>query len=419
MRLLYLTHQYFPRHVGGTEVYTRGLIRRAIAAGHQACVISCHESPSGDPADFGVQRTEHEGVPVVEIHFNLSVTADPARCEYDNPFTAGLVAAEVAAFRPDVVHVMHALKLSGAAVRACIDAGCPVLVTLCDFWFLCPRHTLLKPDGTVCSGPDRPLKCLACCRQLHGVAPPPRDWRDGLRWLRDLWTIQRRTAYLRRTLQGARQIVALSHFQKNLFVANGYPGDRIEVIDHGLEIDAPAGPRPPRRSEPLRVGFIGSLVPFKGAHVLLEALAREPSLPVECRIHGPLGGDPYTARLREMAGRDPRVRLMGGFEPQELGRVLDEMDLLAVPALWYENNPLVVKAALHRGVPVLASRIGSLEEMLRPRGAAWLVEPGDVAAWAAALRRLSAAPLPVCPPLPVKSIDDNARELFALYRRVA
>src|SRR4051812_2286102 len=122
MRVLYLTHQYFPQ-VGGTEVYTRGLVRRARAAGHDALVVASRESPSGDPRDFRTELAEHEDVPVVEVHFNLSVTPDPVRCEYDNAFVGRAVSGLLESYRPDVVHVMHAMKLSGAALQACYRAG--------------------------------------------------------------------------------------------------------------------------------------------------------------------------------------------------------------------------------------------------------------------------------------------------------
>lgn len=416
MKVLYLTHQYFPRHVGGTEVYTRGLVRHLIRAGHPCTVITCHEGPSPHRDDFHVERTAHEGVPVVEIHFNLSVTEQPARAEYDNPFPAAAVRAELERFRPDVVHVLHAMKLSGAAVQACVDAGVPVILTLCDFWLLCPRHTLLQPDGTVCTGPDAPLKCVPCLRDLHGFPPAPVDEAGRKAWAADLQAIRGRTDFLRHVSLGAWRIIALSHFQKRLFVANGYPATRIEVLEHGvdLEEDDPPAARQPGRLR--RLGLVGSLVPHKGAHVLLEALAGLPEWDVECRVHGTAPpGDAYGERLREQAARDSRVQLLGEFAPADLGRVLCELDLLAVPALWYENNPLVVQAALRVGVPVLASRLGTLEEMLAPRGPDWLVEPGNVAAWTAALRRLAGAPLPAFAPAPVKTMDDNARELLAIY----
>jgi glycosyltransferase involved in cell wall biosynthesis len=425
VKILYLTHQYFPRHVGGTEVYTRGLVRRARAAGHQPLVVTCHEIASGDPADFRLEQTAYEGVPLAEIHFNLGATRHPARAEYDNAFVRGVVAEQCRSFKPDLVHVMHAMKLSGAAMEACAEAGVPTVVTLCDFWFICPRHTLLKWDGAVCDGPDRRFKCLPCVNRLHGFAAPP--WpkpapRRLLGYARDVWAIERRAETLKRTLSQARRVFALSEFQKRMFVRNGFPPERIEVMTHGLETEGlvAAGQGRGETGAPRRVrriGFIGSLVRHKGAHVLLEALALAPRLDVECLVYGPLReGDAYVNELRERAGRDRRVRLMGGFAPSEMGRVLREFDLLAMPALWYENEPLVVKAALYVGCPVLASRIGSLAEMVEEGRSGWLVEPDSPQAWARAITDIASAPLPASfSPIPVKTMDENARELFQVY----
>jgi glycosyltransferase involved in cell wall biosynthesis len=89
-----------------------------------------------------------------------------------------------------------------------------------------------------------------------------------------------------------------------------------------------------------------------------------------------------------------------------------------MPALWYENAPLVVKAAQHTGLPVMASRIGSLEEMVRHGPDGWLVPPGDAAAWADALR--AACVGPECRPEPkaVKTLAENSREMLEIYRSV-
>src|SRR5262249_21246492 len=142
-------------------------------------------------------------------------------------------------FRPDVVHVMHAMKLSGAAVQVCVAAGVPVVVTLCDYWFICPRHTLLFPDGLPCSGPESPLKCLPCFHQLHAPAAPPAGTAGDLARRKDALAIAGRADYLRRVLLQARRIIALSRFLKLAFVRNGYPAERIEVIEHGLELELP------------------------------------------------------------------------------------------------------------------------------------------------------------------------------------
>jgi glycosyltransferase involved in cell wall biosynthesis len=141
-----------------------------------------------------------------------------------------------------------------------------------------------------------------------------------------------------------------------------------------------------------------------------------PNLPIECLLYGPLrDGDAYVDRVHALADRDPRVRLMGGFEPSQMGRVMRSFDLLALPALWYENDPLVAKAALYLGVPILASRIGTLPEMLKEGQNGWLVEADDPAAWAWTIKNLTEKPLPDFPPVKVKTMNENARELFQIY----
>ena len=124
----------------------------------------------------------------------------------------------------------------------------------------------------------------------------------------------------------------------------------------------------------------------------------------------------YSARLRALAKGDARIRFRGGVAPAALEGVWDELDLLVVPSLWWENSPLTVLEALAAGVPVVASRTGGVPEVL-PQDAGALVPPGDVNALRSALAdvlegRLLAGALA---PLPLKTAALGARELAALY----
>jgi glycosyltransferase involved in cell wall biosynthesis len=89
----------------------------------------------------------------------------------------------------------------------------------------------------------------------------------------------------------------------------------------------------------------------------------------------------YIEKIHDLAAELPPVRLCGTFSPDEMGKVLQDADVLVLPAVWYENEPLVVKAALYCHIPVLASKIGSLEEMIEDGKTGWLLPPGDQEAW--------------------------------------
>jgi glycosyltransferase involved in cell wall biosynthesis len=236
------------------------------------------------------------------------------------------------------------------------------------------------------------------------------------RFWRDIDAIRRRHAYLREIVEQANCVISLSEFQKEMYVRNGYDEHKIRIIHHGVETD---GLKPASRlpTDPLELVFIGSLVYNKGAHVLVNALGRRPSAKVRLLIYGDdSGSNSYLESLKRLAASDERVQLMGTFPTSEMGRVLETAHALAVPALWYENEPLVVKAAQYIGLPVLASNIGTLATSIQSGVNGWLIPPGDVEAWAGAIESLN--PAPFHPDSSIKSIDENACELFGIYEDI-
>jgi glycosyltransferase involved in cell wall biosynthesis len=429
MRIVYLTHQYFPDHIGGVEVYTRGLAMRMRQLGHEPYIITCRSSldlPS-------VREREIDGITVWEIPFDLLDSLHPAHAEYCNSITAAQVHDLLLHLRPDIVHAMHLMNLSGSVLEQCNALAIPFIVTLTDFWPICPRHTLLRWDNNLCYGPRHRFDCVRCVHHTYGFAghrvqshPEPLMWlellglqalnRSGL--LPDLRAIQQRLTYLREEILGAVYIIALSQFQKSMFVRNGYHADRIEVIQHGLEI-AGIEMRPSRDPDaPLVVGFIANVTPHKGLHILLDALARCQDAPLELRIYGTLQpSSDYGSQISAQLAQEPRASWKGTFEPDSMGEILRQMHVLAMPALWFENEPLVVKAALFAGIPVLASDLGSLRSMIEHGQAGWLIPAGDVGAWSDALANIESLQPPTCGK-PIKTMDENAAEMAHMYEKV-
>jgi glycosyltransferase involved in cell wall biosynthesis len=437
LRIVYLTHQYLPRHIGGTEVYTHGLAVRAKQAGHSVRVITHVESPSLDSVDYKTEHTEHDGIPVTDINNNLSRAPDPARAEYDNPYIAELLRRELETTRPDLIHALHVMKLSGAALELCYDMNIPVVLTLADYWFICPRHNLVRWNEQVCSGPAHDLDCMRCLHDLHGFVAGrtqklPVPLLRGLsslgstlpkqrlpRFWRDVDAIRQRQGYLQQIVGRADRVIALSEFQKKMFVQNGYSAETIQVLHHGLET---AGLKPATLAptEELEIVFVGSLVYHKGPHILLRALAQYPESKIRLLLYGDASGsNPYLDSIKELVAADGRVKLMGTFPLEEMGRVIETAHVLAMPALWYENEPLVVKAARYVGLPVLASDIGTLASSIQHGVDGWLLPAGDIAAWANALRSLNPKTLPRRPAdISIKSMDDNALELLDIYQEI-
>ena len=116
------------------------------------------------------------------------------------------------------------------------------------------------------------------------------------------------------------------------------------------------------------------------------------------------------------AAGDPRVRFRGPFAEGSQDAVLDSIDVLVLPSVWWENSPLVVLEAQGRGVPVIASAIGGVPELVTG-DSGLLVPPGDRVQLRDALRsvrdgvRLAGA----LAPLPLQTVAEHAAELEGVY----
>ncbi|MEM9478966.1 MAG: glycosyltransferase [Verrucomicrobiota bacterium] len=432
MRIAYLVHQYLPAHIGGTELYTRDLAIRSRNAGHEVCILTHEETNSLDDKDFGIVEDEHEGLPVFRLRHNLGATGNVALCEHDNAKTGAMTRAVLEKFQPDLVHILHLLKLSGTAMQAAIDLGIPCIVTLCDFWAVCPRHSLLRWDGELCRGPRHRFDCMRCFHDLHGVPRGPlQDLPEKKMWSRTrraLWfsrekdkafiaetqALGKRNRFLRETLLQADRIIALSAFLKDIMISNKYPGERIMVCNHGLDTTPLEIHRAKEPNNDIPVfTFIGGYSDFKGLPLLLKALAGRPDLNLSLQVFA-YGEAPPRGNT------DSRVTHRGTFPPLEIGEILAASDFLVVPSRWYENEPLVVKAARYVGLPVITGDIGCLPGMVRDDPRSRIVSPHDsVEAWGETLAAC-------CQEVPqervaakVKTIDENHSEMLALYDEVA
>jgi len=226
--------------------------------------------------------------------------------------------------------------------------------------------------------------------------------------------MDRRAEALGDTLGEVDVVLAPTAFMRDRAVEFGVKPARARLMRQGVLRSAPrarpAGPRP-------RVGFVGTIAPHKGVHVLVEAFRALPDPKATLDVHGTETVYPsYAAGLRRAAEADGRIRFHGPFAEGAQDRVLRGVDVLVLPSVWWENSPLTVQEALGGGVPVIASATGGVPELIAP-DAGVLVPPGDAPALRDALASVvSGARLGEArEPLPLKTIAEEAAELEAVY----
>ncbi|MBP9826681.1 MAG: glycosyltransferase [Thermoanaerobaculia bacterium] len=260
---------------------------------------------------------------------------------------------------PDLLHIHHLAGNGFALVDEARRRRLPLVLQLQDWWLLCARANLLDRDRRLCPGPT-PGRCSAC---LPLTRLTPSAGLNG-RLNRALYRIRDRRA--RSVLAAADALVAGSSAILDSFRALGWLPDRVPVhlVPYGVEHPSrPIEPLPRVPGLPLRLGFIGSLLPHKGLHVATRALAGLPASAVTLEVWGDAAHDPDYVREAVAAAEGGAVHLRGRFAEEERGAIYAGLDLLLVPSLGLESYSLAAREALAAGLPVVASRRGALAEL--------------------------------------------------------
>ena len=375
MRILQVAHGYPPQEWGGAELVTATLSQALAERGHSVTVFARMADPEAeefsvrpDAADMG------DGVHVVRIVNNLSRVSH-FRLEYDNPFLNGAFHQVLTDTRPDVVHIQHVGHLSGSLIHVPAQLGYPVVLSLHDFFFACYRIHLIDNHTRLCPGPDRGERCVACLQSVTGA--------DEAR---------RRFAYFEQLLHIPRRVIVPSQFladrMQEIFP---FVGPRLQIVAPGIVPGRQILPenRKDQPPGPLRVLYIGVLLPHKGAHLLLEATRGLPGGSIEVSLYGSrvAAWQTYVDQL-EADATDLPVRFCGTYRHDELSTILARHDVLVVPGICEETFSLVTREALQAGLPVIAARRGALPEVIRDGVNGLLFEAENAADLRRCLERL-------------------------------
>lgn len=429
MRILYTAAFFLPEQVGGVEVHLADLAGALRRRGDEVRVFCTTRDPSRP--EYALDTGLHDGIPVTRIERRFSDATS-----FDDVWRSDAVERAFETVldevRPDILHVHHLTCLSLGLPAIARRRGVTVVMTLHDFWMGCPRGQRIRDDLDPCP-PPRADRCLPCLQAAWPAffAPPGSG---GL--ARDLAAYRRYRAALRASLSSCDALVTPSHAHARAMAEGGVPANRLRVVPNGIRLDRFRDPEVVRRrrereaARDLRLGFLGTVIPSKGLHVLLDALGDVKGAPgeVSLQVHGPVAPfDPegrYARAIRARAERDPRIRLQGPYEPGEVARILAGLDVVVVPSLWPETFGLTLHEAAASGACLVASRLGALAEAIEDGGSGLLVPPGDPRALGEVLeqlrrdpsRRLRLARAPH-PSRDTRAMAEDLRELYADVRR--
>lgn len=414
MKIILTTHVFLPEYFGGTETLVLDVALALKQRGHNVTVVTGH--PVKDKSD-DIHQFDEYGVDSIRVirfmhgHTALGGQSSAMRNDYDNPVFEARFRQLLVETDPDVVHFHHLERLSIKAVDACMERNIPAFLTATDFWYVCPIHTLLLSNGKMCDGPAK--GGANCLKHVTSITQPkwvaiivnsiPAGAIEGIMYclkriniklsgrLGDAQALARRSEIIgARLLFMKRIFVATGHAQRMLAAA-GITGGKFRVLPFGIKNHGYIKRIRQRTGKPLMLGFIGSMLPHKGLHILVEAVRLLPAdAAVNIKIYGksPDGDSTYIKGLRMLAQGDERIMFYGTFENARMPSILDGIDALIIPSLWHENMPLVSLSAQAACCPLIASNIGGLSDIVDNGRNGLFFSPGSASGLAKIIMRL-------------------------------
>jgi glycosyltransferase involved in cell wall biosynthesis len=391
----------------------------------------------------GVIEDEYDGMAVTRFCFDPWLAPNRTYYEYYNPLLGEWARAHFKEHNPDVIHFTHGAHLTSAVIEAACEVDIITMLTLTDFWFICPRIQLTREDGALCPGPERTADCLACCspdfvalyQKYAGLFQPLNERPPSGAFFKKavvaydrnplcaaLVAALNRKAFLQEILDRVGTIIAPSRFLLNMYRRHGVREEKLKHVPFGLDV-AHLQENEKTPSSRMRIGFVGTLAPHKGCHVLVEAFTLLKSDRLELSLYGSTEEFPdYAAKVKALASGDKRIHFKGTFPPENIGNVFSDIDVLVVPSIWYENTPLIVYAAFAAKTPIIASDMGGLSEVIEPGGNGMLFQKEDVEGLRECLEKILLEPNLLkklkAGIRPVKKMEAHAEEILGEYEKL-
>jgi len=434
VKVLLVSNGFPPSGQWGTEYYTHQLATGLAARGDEVVVL--HPVRDEGRPRFSLRRVERYGLSVWE----LANAGDPRKRFADSYLCEGVERAFERVLEeeaPQVAHFMHLLwglsvRLPGVARRR----GLRTIVTPTDFGLVCHRGQLLDWRQEPCEGPSDAERCARCVREPgEWDHPPLRRRARGLAAgaLASLGGLGRvvvgedilsRERVVRAALEDVDHWILPTRALGERLRAAGIDPERATCLPYGIDEAAYLRPRSLRPDGRLRFVYMSQYMPHKGLACLVEAarrLARQPKESGQSwslELHGNGTGDRHRLYAPRVLSRlaPGLVVDRGPFEPLDAPRVLASSEWVVVPSEWCENAPLTVLQARAAGVPVIASDVPGIAEVMEEGRHGRLFRPGDVAALTEVMAAALRGELPRYEPDPLVSWDEHLERVRAVHR---
>lgn len=270
--------------------------------------------------------------------------------------SAAEVSAVIERFKPDVIHSHNTFPLiSASAYYAAAKLNIPVVQTLHNFRLFCAQAMFMR-EGKVC---EDCLGKLAWRGVVHGC------YRDSKIQSAVVVSMQGLHRMLGTYQHQVTRYIALNQFCSDKFIAAGLPKARMRIKPNFIDLPVLADINAAPRQGGL---FVGRLSIEKGLATLAQAASIYPEANID--VVG-VGSE------AQLLINHANIQMLGWQQPAEIYARMHSAAYLIMPSIWYENFPRTLVEAFACGLPVIASRLGAMAELIEDGVTGLLFDPGD------------------------------------------
>lgn len=424
MKILFVIHNFLPRYIGGTELYTFYLAKELQKKGHEVKLFFRDYR-----SDYEFEREGmYDNLPYISV-------SCPSRTyfSYASKRNAKKIAHSFSnllkKFQPDIIHIQHLVGLAVDIVEIAKRRKIPIVFTLHDYWLICNQIRMWNQNKKICHYAKQ-FNC-GLCNAREGLLPfyslSSKDTmmlgelvKRPLKFIFNFFILLVNVGYYWFGFRKLRSkyifdavdlFISPSRFLRNMMIEHGLPERKILFSDNGIikEKNISLGDAV---KNSLVFAYIGGISDEKGIPVLIDAFNNINDAQLE--IYG-AGAKTYQNRIK-----NSKIKLYGVVSGQAKNNMLARIDVLVVPSVWFENSPLTIHEAFMFGKPVITSNIGGMAELVQDGVNGLHFKVGDIDDLRNKIQFLIAHPEDISKMSAqtphIKSIEENAIELENIYK---
>jgi glycosyltransferase involved in cell wall biosynthesis len=390
MKVLKVIHGFPPDYMAGSEVYSYHLVKELINQDIETFVFTRVENEFDD--NYKIYNEKFEDI-------NIQRVNKPKKDYlYEDKFfdykLDKIFKEYLKSVKPDIVHFGHLSHLSTNLIKIAKEHNIPIVYTIHDFWLYCVKGQMINQDGIICKNPSIE-NCTKCSNYVV-----------------DLTKVKNSTKHMKNIINLVDIFISPSHTLKNFFVNQGVNKNKIKYFKYGFNTKKITyNKKIFTKNSKINFGFMGRVIPTKGIKVLIDTFKKLPN--EKLSIYGNIG-------IQKRFLKTKNIIFKGAYDNNNINTVLNDMDVLVVPSIWYENAPLVIQEAFLAGVPVITSDIGGMAELIKNKINGFTFKVGSSEELMILIKTISNNPI-ILNNLDsnrnmVVDIEDDAREIIKLYK---